>query len=175
MGMSIVKKNTIIVRGHPRQATYLSEILCILPHEAFHQALRQYLEKVEPPSWLSEGSAEYFRSIALEEGGAGNADILVKYAGQKIQKTASIPDTHRLVDHREYNNLKERFPVYEMSQVMISRLIANRDFGKVVSFYKLLHEGIPTDKAFSDTFGVPMSTFLDEMNVYFKTQLKSGQ
>lgn len=175
MGMSIAKKNTIIVRGHPRQATYLSEILCILPHEAFHQALRQYLEKVEPPSWMFEGSAEYFRSMALEEGGAGNVDVLVKYAGQKIQKAASIPDTHRLVDHREYNTLKDRFPVYDMSQVMISRLIANSDFGKLVSFYNLLHGGTPPDKAFSDTFGMPMSTFLDEMNVYFKTQLKKVQ
>lgn len=183
LGESIGKKDTIVVRvypvvvkGQPRQAHPLSETLTIFPHEVFHQAARQYLKNVEPATWLSEGTAEYFRSMALEEGGVRNVDVFVNYANQNIRKAASIPDTHRLVDHREYRTLaRERFPVYYMSQVMVSRLIQNKDFGKVASFYKLINAGTPQEKAFSDTFGMPMSTFLDKMNVYFKTQVRKGQ
>ena len=173
----VMKLYPIVIKGQPRQENNISETLTILSHEIFHQAVRQYLKNVGPHTWtwLSEGTAEYFRSMALEESGVVNANVMLRYAEQNIRKAASIPDVYRLLDSTEYRILaRERLPVYYMSQVMISRLIQNKDFGKVAAFYKFINAGTPPDKAFSDTFGIPLSVFLDEMNIYFKTQLRTG-
>jgi hypothetical protein len=58
-------------------------------------------------------------------------------------------------------NLLKDVPSYQMSTVMVSRLLGDKDFGKVVFFYRMLQTDMSEDSAFLEAFGMPVSTFLE--------------
>jgi len=54
---------------------------------------------------------------------------------------------------------------------MLSKLIEDVGFEKIVYFYQLLHYGKDPERAFESVFRVPMQWFLGDMDHYF-TELR---
>ena len=176
LGVSLPDQRTIIVRGgNFSQVTGIRELHDVIAHESFHQIIKKFSKVRTAYYWIEEGSAEYFRLTALEEAKLDRIDAQISLAERNIRSFPSLPDTRRLVDYMDFQRLRleNNFPIYNMSLVMVSRLISNRDFGKVISFYRLIDSGMPQDKAFHVAFGKHASVFMDEMNAWFKASSRS--
>lgn len=170
-GCSYDKMNLILIKGKTVTADDPTAAFNALPHELFHQVQNQY-GKIYSGSWLAEGTAELFRLIALEEAGLGPVDGRIHYAVEQVKRQKSIPDTYQLAssNNNQFKFLSEQGqPVYQMSLIMVSRLVDGKDFNRVARFYQLLGESGDLDSAFNKTFEMPLNVYLNNANDYFKS------
>lgn len=168
-GASVGNKPIILIRGRSALNENPEEAFRLLPHEIFHQLQSQGYGKTLVP-WLTEGSADFFMLGVLDTAGFGKVNDFIHGAEDRICQAPAIPDVRELADYNypSYTSLaQEGYPVYEMSAVMVARLVQDNGFEKIILFYQLLHKGTARDKAFLTAFRLPSAQFLNEMNAYF--------
>ncbi|MCK9265562.1 hypothetical protein M0P98_01555 [bacterium] len=172
LGVSLSNQKTIIIRGgNYNHVTGIRDLHDVFAHESFHQILDKF-SRIKPAYfWIEEGSAEYFRLVALEEAKLDSIGTQISLVERNVRNAPSLPNTHQLSNYMDFQNLRlnSNIPIYNMSLLMVYNLIEKRNFGKVISFYRLIDTGMPQDKAFYLAFGKQASSFMDEMNIYFKT------
>jgi hypothetical protein len=168
-GVSLNARPVIILKGSDALKRDRQEVYRVLPHEIFHQVQRQW-GRLSTVNWMVEAAPELFRIKASERAGFAPAGVYLGMEILRVKHAKAIPGAAELAskDYAVFSALAGKgYPVYAMSTLMLSKLVDDAGFDKVVYFYQQLHHGADPDKAFLSTFRVPMGWFTKDMDAYF--------
>ncbi len=168
-GVSLGQRPVIILKGSDALKRDRQEVYRVLPHEIFHQVQSQW-GKLGTVNWMVEAAPELFRIKASEKAGFAPAGVFLAMEQLRVKHAKVIPSAAELAskNYAVFSGLAGKgYPVYAMSTLMLSKLVDDAGFDKVVYFYQQLHHGADPDKAFLNTFRVPMGWFTKDMDAYF--------
>ncbi|MDR7865862.1 MAG: hypothetical protein RIN56_03535 [Sporomusaceae bacterium] len=170
-GVSLGQRPVIILKGSDALKRDRQEVYRVLPHEIFHQVQSQW-GKLGTVNWMVEAAPELFRMKASEKAGFAPAGVFLAMEQLRVKHAKVIPSAAELAskNYAVFSGLSGKgYPVYAMSTLMLNKLVADAGFDKVVYFYQQLHHGADPDKAFLNTFRVPMGWFTRDMDAYFSS------
>ena len=168
-GVSLGQRPVILLKGSDALKRDRQEVYRVLPHELFHQVQSQW-GKLGTVNWMVEAAPELFRIKASEKAGFAPAGVFLAMEQLRVKHAKVIPSAAELAskNYAAFSSLAGKgYPVYAMSTLMLNKLVEDAGFDKVVYFYQQLHHGADPDKAFLNTFRVPMGWFTRDMDAYF--------
>jgi hypothetical protein len=167
-GISLGNRPLILLKGTSALHANRAEVFRVLPHEIFHQVQSQFGRQTTA-SWMVEAAPELFQVIAREKAGLEEAKISLAKTAIRVFAAKAIPSAQQLMssNYAEFSTLSQQgYPVYQMSLLMLHHLTGT-DFEAVLQYYRLLNQGMSSDKAFVALFQRPQSIFAAEIDQYF--------
>ncbi len=167
-GISLGNRPLILLKGTSALHANRAEVFRVLPHEIFHQVQSQFGRQTTA-NWMVEAAPELFQVIAREKAGLEEAKISLAKTAIRVFAANAIPSSQQLMssNYADFSALSQQgYPVYQMSLLMLHHLTGT-DFEAVLQYYRLLNQGMSSDKAFVALFQRPQTIFAIEMDHYF--------
>jgi len=174
-GISLGDRPIILLKGSPSLHAKRDEVFRVLPHEMFHQVQNQF-GKQTTAVWMVEAAPELFQILVRERAGLGTLKSELNKTALRVFTAKSIPSAQQLMTpkYADFSALsRQRFPVYQMSLLMLYELTKDHKFEPVLQYYRLLNDGLKPESAFAALFGKPQFVFAAEMDQLFSELRKN--